>query len=167
MRVGGATGRTPPKGWQLGGPFRTPAGEVWDEVWISGTFEVYVRALEDGWLHLSIKRRDRKPIRGWRVLQTVKNAVAGPEREALELYPAESRHMDTSNQYHLWVIPRGERFPLGYHGRCVVDGTGKRNALGFRQEPLGPGKRYGPVLTEEEAIEKVRERGGGFPPDLP
>lgn len=162
LQMGPVTKRIPGPGWKLLPGGESGAGravETWDEVWVSGTFQVLVRALPDGWIHLSIKRRDQAPIRSWRTLQTLKSAVVGPEREAVELYPAESRHMDTSNQYHLWVLPRGVRFPLGYEGRAVVDGTGKPNALGAVQEPLGPGKRYGEVLSEDEAIERAKEEG--------
>lgn len=65
--------------------------------------------------HLSIKRHDREPIHDWRDLQRIKNDILGPECEAVELYPAESRLMDTSNQYHLWGSDDPTfRFPVGY-----------------------------------------------------
>lgn len=53
--------------------------------------------------HLSIRRNDRKPLRDWRDLQRIKNDLCGPEAEGVELFPAESRLLDASNQYHLWV----------------------------------------------------------------
>lgn len=57
--------------------------------------------------HLSIKRNDRESVHDWRDLQELKNAICGPEREAVEIYPAESRRVDMRNQYHLWVLPAG------------------------------------------------------------
>lgn len=64
---------------------------------------------------LSIKRLDRQPIHDWRDLQEIKNQVVGREHEAVELYPAESRCVDTSNQYHLWCLANPSvRFPLGF-----------------------------------------------------
>ena len=67
---------------------------------------------------LSIKRIDREPIHDWRELQDIKNALVGPECEAVELYPAESRLTDTANQYHLWCITDPEiRWPFGYRAR--------------------------------------------------
>lgn len=59
--------------------------------------------------HLSIRRQDRQPCRDWRDFQRIKNQLAGPEYEAMEIYPAESRLVDMANQYHLWCFP----FALG------------------------------------------------------
>ena len=75
----------------------------------------------DGWVWLSIVRRDREAVHDWRDLQRIKNEVCGPEREAVEIYPAESRLVDTNNQYHLWVLPPGVQFPAGYTAREVGD----------------------------------------------
>ena len=60
--------------------------------------------------YLSIKRLDREPINDWRAMQKIKNAIVGNEWEAVEIYPAESRLVDTANQYHLfcWAAP----FPI-------------------------------------------------------
>jgi len=69
---------------------------------------------------LSIKRRDKAAFHDWRELQQIKNAICGPEREAVEMYPAESRLVDTSNQYHLWVLPDGLKWPFGYMDRMVL-----------------------------------------------
>jgi len=56
---------------------------------------------------LLIKRADGQPIRAWRLLQDIKNEVAGKDRVAIEVYPAESEVTDTANVYHLWVFPEG------------------------------------------------------------
>lgn len=87
---------------------------------------------------LSIRRNDRSPIRNWRDLQRIKNEIVGPENEGVELYPAESRLADTSNQYHLFVLADARnRFPFGFVGRAVVDHDPDREAaLGTRQEPI-------------------------------
>lgn len=78
------------------------------------------RGLGDMW-YLSIRRLDRDPIHDWRALQTIKNMVCGEEAEGFELYPAESRLVDTSNQYHLWVfIDKTVRLPVGYKDRMVA-----------------------------------------------
>lgn len=90
---------------------------------------------ESGVLWLSIRRQDRLPIRDWRDLQRIKNDIAGPEREAVELFPAESRLVDTSNQFHLWVAPAGVRLPFGWNERLVLD-DGEGPDLGHRQRPL-------------------------------
>jgi hypothetical protein len=86
-----------------------------DEIWGSGLYTCIVRYGEasgvksdrSGLLWLSIHRRDRKPLRDWRHFQAIKNEVAGSDRVALEIYPSEANLVDTSNEYHLWVLPVG------------------------------------------------------------
>lgn len=56
-------------------------------------------------LQLSIKRIDRMAIHDWRDLQRIKNELAGEEMLAVEIYPPESKLLDTANQYFLWVVP--------------------------------------------------------------
>ncbi len=71
---------------------------------------------------LSIKRRDRAAIHDWRELQTIKNSIVGDEHEAFEVYPAESRLVDSANQYHLWVFADPKvRLPVGFRTRDVMD----------------------------------------------
>lgn len=94
-------------------------------IFVSDTYEVRVGSEHSTPMgfaitHLSIKRRDREPMmHDWRELQRIKNALLGPEREAVELYPAESRLVDTANQYHLWALPVGAQFPFGFTDRLV------------------------------------------------
>jgi len=84
--------------------------------------------------HLSIRRFDKNAARDWRHLQWVKNEICGPEREAVEIFPAESRLMDAANQYHLWVLPAGYRIPFGSHTRAVRESDDETTALlGARQ----------------------------------
>ena len=71
---------------------------------------------------LSIKRIDKECIHDWRELQKIKNELIGPENEAVELYPAESRLIDESNQFHLWVLKEVRTnvgFPFGWSDRSV------------------------------------------------
>lgn len=70
---------------------------------------------------LIIRRLDSEAVHDWRHLQRIKNELCGPEREAVEVYPAESRLVDTSNQYHLFVLPEGAKVPFGYAERDVSD----------------------------------------------
>lgn len=100
-------------------------------------YQVRRTELGGGWLHLSIKRRDRRPIRDWRAFQRIKNELAGSEREAVEIYPAESRLHDAANQYHLWVAPPGEQWPLGFEGRSVSDDAYGYPAAVQRRLPAG------------------------------
>lgn len=83
---------------------------------------------------LSIVRLDRELIRDWRELQRIKNELTGPECEGCEIYPAESRLVDTNNQQHLFVLPPGLFFPFGYPVRDV----GEKQAGGsvHKQRPF-------------------------------
>lgn len=104
-----------------------------DEVWVNDQYQVNIdKRAPHGFAgvavwHLSIKRRDKAPVHDWRDLQAIKNALCGPQAEAVELYPAESRLVDSANQYHLWVfMPKSPqdpmpRVPLGWTDRLVVD----------------------------------------------
>lgn len=83
--------------------------------------------------HLSIRRLDREPCHDWRELQRIKNELVGPECEGLELYPAESRLTDTSNQYHLWVINTGEKINVGWHAGRAVTREALAAKIGARQ----------------------------------
>ena len=56
---------------------------------------------------LAIKRCDKESIRSWRVLQDIKNSIAGEDAVAIEIYPSEAEVTDTANMYHLWVFRAG------------------------------------------------------------
>ena len=107
------------------------------EVWINDLYQVQKRYLENGMVHLNIRRRDGAAvIRDWRHFQWIKNQLVGEECEAIELYPAESRKVDSSNKYHLYAAPDPEfRFPVGWETRDV-DYTEHRDVPGMRQRPL-------------------------------
>lgn len=82
---------------------------------------------------LSIKRRDRAPVHDWRDLQQIKNMIVGEQHEGFEVYPAESRLVDTANQYHPWVfMDPAVRMPVGYQRREVL-GANEAAAVGASQ----------------------------------
>lgn len=141
------------------------------EVWSNGVYEVFVHyhapsdtlhkepgdytGTRRGVVWLSVKRMDREAIRDWRHMQQIKNEVIGPEREAVELFPRESRVVDNANQYHLWVAPEGEDFPLGFSGGMVLTRPDEVAAYNNaphagRQRPMQPG------LTIGQAIDNAR-----------
>lgn len=106
-----------------------------ETVWANSRYYVIV-ALRKGsveWIgqegthdaHLSFRRRDRQPGPfPWRDLQRLKSELCGSEAEAVELFPAESRVVDGSNQRHLWVWRKGnpDAPRLGWrNGREVAD----------------------------------------------
>ena len=41
-------------------------------------------------------------------MKQIKNEVFGPDREAVQLFPAEDRLVDTANEYWLYVYPIGK-----------------------------------------------------------
>lgn len=106
--------------------------------WRNALYQVTVRKMEGGMVHLSIKRLDQRPIHNWRHLQRIKDEILGPEMEAVELYPANSRLADSANQYHLWGVPdSGFRFPFGFTDRLVLDHHGG-DGTGAVQEGFQP-----------------------------
>jgi hypothetical protein len=107
-----------------------------DEVFINSKYQVIVRKVIPNdvdplnrkvntdvyFTHLSIKRIDKQPIKDWREMQQIKNMILGDEVEAVELYPAESRKVDAANQYHMWALPKGEKFNFGFdEGRLTSE----------------------------------------------
>lgn len=73
-------------------------------------------------IHLDIARHDGGVCKNWRHFQQIKNELIGPEHEAIELFPAESRLVDAGNEYHLWVHATPKfRFPLGFPARFVLE----------------------------------------------
>lgn len=110
------------------------------ETFKNNIYQVEVResvATQEGWpkmVWLSIKRIDRDPVHDWRDLQRIKSELCGAECEAVELYPAESRMVDTSNQYHLWVIVvPGVRFPFGFEDGRTVGSPEAAASVGAKQ----------------------------------
>ena len=126
-----------------------------DTVYENNLYRVHVREYEgqdeDGaqatWL--SIRRLDGSAMHDWRHIQQIKNMLTDPEREAIEVYPAESRLVDTVNQYHVWVLPFGEKVPYGWIERMVseedYDGSPQRK---FTDKPDD-------LLTAQEVRDKL------------
>lgn len=96
-----------------------------EQVFRSRDWQVHIKWVDgkNGWpsmFHLNCRRTDREALHDWRELQAIKNILIGPEHEAVELYPAESRLTDTANNYHLWVLANPTaRFPFGFASRAV------------------------------------------------
>lgn len=107
------------------------------QVWVNDLYQVQTRPDRSGFLHINIRRRDGGPIlRDWRHFQTIKNEIVGPECEAVELYPAESRLVDTTNKYHMYAATDPTfRFPIGMEERDV-DYETRGDARGLRQRSL-------------------------------
>lgn len=113
-------GPTPKRGWQPLQPASISDPQryldhgltVPDAAYANDRYSVFVREIGHDALHISFHRHDRAAVRDWRHYQAIKNEVAGPERTAIEVFPPESRLVDTSNEYHLFVLPPGVAVPF-------------------------------------------------------
>lgn len=108
-------------------------------------------------LWLSFKTLDKQPRHDWREMQRIKNELVGEEFEAVEIYPAESRLVDTSNQYHLWVLidldTKDKRLPFGYDERLVSEGSSDgiaKTGKGSRQRDFRSEFRPPDVVRNED-----------------
>ncbi len=110
------------------------------ELWANALYTVTVTRWENGDVQeLSIRRNDRQPVHDWRHFQMIKTQLAGPEVEAAEIYPAESRLMDTANQYYVFCLPPGQHFPMGYAGPRLLIDADEQDGLGSQQRALPEG----------------------------
>ena len=104
------------------------------KIYVNDLYRVQVRDVAP-FVQLDITRRDGDTCSNWRHFQQIKNELVGPECEGVELFPAESRLVDTANQYHLWVMPNTRyRFPFGYENRLVLG-----NPVPFGMPAIQPG----------------------------
>ncbi len=140
-----------------------PVGTVWE----NSRFVVVARDCggtdENKMVWLSIKNADNSARHDWRDLQRVKNELVGPEAEAAELYPAESRLVDNANQFHLWCII-GSRFPFGFEERLVSEST-----PGVTQRPFDQDRRPADLTTVHiEGLAQIHQQSAiSTTPDKP
>ena len=115
--------------------YRTPQRAISCLGFYNKLYNGFALVFEDSTMHLTFKRNDRAAVRDWRHFQAIKNEVAGPEREAIEIFPPESELVDAANEYHLWVLPEGAWSPLGFvHGEPQLhDATSTHDHAGWRQ----------------------------------
>jgi hypothetical protein len=108
-----------------------------DRSFYNGKYQVIVKQEGDCTI-LAIRREDRRPIFDWRDVQWIKNQLLGPEVEAVQLFPAESRLVDTSNQYYLYAWPEGCHFQFGFTERLVNESVSLKIPGGgaSRQRPF-------------------------------
>ncbi len=82
--------------------------------WSNGVYWGFLREFDSGfpvgggkWSLISIVAHDETARHDWREYQQLKNFLVGPEWEAIELYPSESRLVDPSNCFYLYCVPPG------------------------------------------------------------
>lgn len=98
----------------------TPARSFANNLYLVEVFESAASGTD--FVHLAVSRHDGGTCKEWSHIQRIKNELVGPEYEAIELFPAESRLVDAGNQYHLWVHKDPQfRFPVGWWMRVVRD----------------------------------------------
>lgn len=115
--------------------------------------------------HLNIRRTDRGHLLDWRHKQYIKNQLIGPEEEAVEIYPAESRLIDGANSFHLWGI-FGSKVPIGWFEKRDVSefvggGRGKQRPFDIPPPDL---KQVDGKLIDEIADEY--RKTGKMPKDV-
>jgi hypothetical protein len=87
--------------------------KIWhNNLYAVAVYEPNVESDDYAPTHVTVQRFDRQPARDWRHLQQIKNDVCGPDWEAVELYPAQSRVVDLTNTTHLWVYRN--RLDIGF-----------------------------------------------------
>lgn len=79
------------------------------QVWKNNLYIVQRWAAVDTWMgpleKLGCRRNDGSVVRAWADLQRIKTELLGPERVAMEFFPAESKLTDVANMYWLWALP--------------------------------------------------------------
>jgi hypothetical protein len=147
------------------------AKEGFDQCWKNSRYTVLVRYMKDTYgddlVHLSVKRNDKNPMHDWRDMQRIKNEILGDEEEAMELYPAESRLVDTANQYHLWCFA-GRKAPFGYNSeRCVMEevgnvcgGTGKQRPFEEKPADLMTDEQWRELFTKKSKERQLAAAAG-------
>lgn len=83
-------------------------------VWRNGMFIVQAFKSDNAWgaSRVMVRWLDARPDHDWALFQRIKNDLFGPERIALEVYPAESNKQDVANMYWFWVLPEGFDCPI-------------------------------------------------------
>ena len=127
---------------------RTKKNELWGNDRYTAQLTFMDDDGQDGFVEMSVHNHNRTTAMQWSHLQQIKNELVGPEREAVMMFPAESRLIDGANEYWLYVYPTGtapmmtvrdrysgeiETKPVGMNiGRNVDDGkeVEKFRALG-------------------------------------
>lgn len=137
-------------------PFiKGPKPLVGDAIYYNGAYQVIVRARGD-MTELAIRREDRQAIMDWRDVQWIKNQILGPEIEAVQLFPAESRLIDTSNQYYIYALPAGVRFPFGFLERGVSESISLQLPGGHGKSEQRPFAEHVRPADLEESERRMR-----------
>ncbi len=144
-----------------------------ESVWANDDYIAWKHKPEpahDGWpplVAITFKKHSKShTAHDWRAMQWIKNQLVGEECEAVEVFPAESRLVDTCNQYHLWVSADPKmRFPFGFGERLIAEGPDKNMPNTARQRPWPSNMKPADALTDKEIRKEAQRRGaklGGY-----
>jgi hypothetical protein len=113
------------------------------EYWRNDIYQVQTRRFHCApfnadMVHINIRRIDGAAVFDWRHRQIIKNEIVGAECEAFELYPAESRLVDTANKYHIWAfVDPSIRLPVWIdNGSRDIIGEEVSSPPGMRQRRI-------------------------------
>lgn len=130
-----------------------------EEQWANDLYVVHLRRMESEKpevpeaIHLSIRNQDRSARHDWRDFQRIKNQLAGPEWEAVEIYPAESRLVDSANQYHLFCFQFS--LGIGFNTRLVL--TQEQGEIAFPVSKGAVQRPFDKVDLQYGGLSKIKD----------
>lgn len=100
--------------------------DEYGEHWWSAQYQVVKRVYSNdpvfksqhGMIYLGISNADQTARHDWRDFQAIKNQLAGPDWEGIEIFPAEERLVDPSNLFMLFCFKL--RIRVGPNERSVL-----------------------------------------------
>ena len=99
--------------------------QIW---WANDLYMATVLHEPNGWAHITFKRNDGGTNVSWQEKQWLKSDVLGEDCEALELFPAESRVVETAGYHYLWGKKElAVGFPVDYTAYDVVSTFAKQD----------------------------------------
>ena len=122
------------------------------EVWGSSQYTVTVHYLDDnrdGFVEVGIHNYHRTTHVPWRHVQQIKNEVFGPDREAVQLFPAEDRLVDAANEYWIYVYPTGTA-PMRERG--VKLGMDRGRQVTYDMPPMGKARQAPPMKIQTTSV---------------
>src|SRR5579864_9111194 len=87
------------------------ARAIWSEAYANNLYGVTVVRIDGHVYQITITPHDGTRGHIWADFQRIKDQIAGPDVEAVELYPAQSRLVDAGPGYHLWCLRPAEEYP--------------------------------------------------------
>lgn len=130
------------------------------EVWGSSQYTVTVHYLDDnrdGFVEVGIHNYHRTTHVPWRHIQQIKNEVFGPDREAVQLFPAEDRLLDSANEYWIYVYPTGkapmrelkDKTPAQTEVKLGMD---HGRSVNYNMPPMGKARQAPPMKIANQKV---------------